>query len=183
MIQFNPKIISVALNQALNLFWTLLAFAPIVLIWYLNFNLFNLLMLILLSILFAIFFRKYSIQLQLSNNRKFYERLGVKRFQKFTQDSHYINRLIERAGGEKPYFRKNLNLHQTKKIEMYEAYHAACLLFFFISTFIGFYNYHFSLAILAKLANIIYNVIPLFIQQYNRIRLKVVLRLAEFKKN
>jgi hypothetical protein len=58
-----------------------------------------------------------------------------------------------------------------KKIQMYEQYHVACLLFFSFSAFIGIYNHDFIYTVLAVSANIVYNVIPLLIQQYNRIRL------------
>ena len=172
MIRLNPKIITAALNQGLNLIWTLLAFIPVILIWHLNFSLNNLLTSILLSLLIVWLTQQSAAKtLQISHKRKFYEKLGVKEFQKFTQDSYYIKRLTEKTGGQKLYFRRNLYFYQMKKIQMYEQYHLACLLFFSFSAFIGIYNHDYIYSILVVLANIVYNIIPLLIQQYNRIRL------------
>jgi hypothetical protein len=180
MIRLNPKIITAALNQGLNLIWTLLAFTPIILIWYLNFSLNNLLFSILLSLLIVRLIKQgATTTLQISHKRKFYEKLGVKEFQKFTQDSYYIKRLIEKTGGQKLYFRRNLYLNQLKKIQMYEQYHLVCLLFFSFSAFIGFYNHDFIYTILAVSVNIVYNIIPLLIQQYNRIRLSECTQISK----
>lgn len=148
MIQLDPKIITGALNQGLNLIWTLLAFTPNILIWHLSFSLNNLLISILLSLLIGGLIKQGGTRLQISHKRKFYEKLGVREFQKFTQDSYHIKRLIEKTGGQKLYFRRNLYLNQMKKIQMYEQYHLVCLVFFSFSAFIGIYNHLFIHTIL-----------------------------------
>lgn len=164
-------IITTLLNQTLNFIWTFLAFIPVFMLWYTNFNAITLLTSILLSLILTVIILKAGIRLQLSNNRQFYEKLGVKHFQKFTQDSYYISRLIKKTGGKQSIFRRNNYSTQIKKIRMYEQYHLICFLFFSFSSLIGIYSHYITYATLVTLANIVYNIIPLLIQQYNRIRL------------
>lgn len=166
-----PAIITILLNQTLNLIWTFLAFIPVFMLWYANFNAITLLTSILLSLILTVIIQKAGIHLPLSNKRQFYEKLGVKQFQKFTQDSYYISKLAKKTGGKKSFFRRNNYSTQIKKIRMYEQYHLLCFLFFSFSSLIGIYSHYIIYAMLVTLANIIYNIIPLLIQQYNRIRL------------
>lgn len=61
-----------------------------------------------------------------------------------------------------------------KTIAMYERYHWICLIFFLVTSIYGFFNGHLLFGFSISIANLLYNLIPIFLQQYNKIRIKKI---------
>lgn len=165
------------LNQFINIFWTVLAIAPMVAFW-LAAGL-NIVFYLLLALSLCVLFLPDKVyrQIQMSDDIRDYEKLWLKTFRKFTQDGDYVQQLIARGQGTLRMTRTKRNfINYGKTIAIYERYHLLCLVFFLLTTLYAIILTNFAIALLITLANIIYNVIPLLLQQYNRLRIEKMLR-------
>jgi hypothetical protein len=115
--------------------------------------------------------------LQLNNTSKFYERFGVKFIRRFVQNGDYVTRHIKKSYPRYKLIKDRTQaLKYIKTIMMYERYHFLCFVFFLltaIAAIAGHHYFHFALIILC---NIIYNVCPIMLQQYNRTRVLSLIR-------
>jgi len=162
-------------NLIVNLLWTTVCFAPIILLWYLDYN--PTILFASLGFTFLVFLipAKYFDTLQISRSRKFYESLSIKTLQSLTQDGKLISAFAKQRN-------KNYRLIKTRvlhknfksQIAIYERFHFVCLVFFLVSFAYAIYQQVFLLSTLILMANIIYNIIPILIQQYNKLRLGLV---------
>jgi hypothetical protein len=134
--------------------------------------------LILLSAAFAFLPNGIFSELQLSSNKKFYERLGVKLIQKLVQNGTFANNAIHKND---PQYKVIKNRAQAQNylstIAMYEHYHLACFVFFGLTFIHALYQQQFVLALLILSADVIYNVCPILLQQYNKLKVMRVLKL------
>jgi hypothetical protein len=64
-----------------------------------------------------------------------------------------------------------VNKNHKTQIAIYERFHLICLDFFFVSFVYAIFQDAFFLSFLILLSNIVYNIIPILIQQYNKLRL------------
>lgn len=164
-------------NQAINLFWTALSFIPIFLLWYGNYNWVSFSAALLISLVPFFLPVRFFIFLQISKDRKMFEFLGIKFFQAFAQNGRIVNKILRK---------QNSNFNDSKiretarrpesQIVIYEQYYLSCFLFFIISLVYAILKNEILLAILLCAANLIYNIIPLLIQQYNKIRIEKLKR-------
>jgi hypothetical protein len=164
----------VLFNSIINLFWTILAFLPIVMFWIKYPDTTTLWVSIALSLPLIAVSESASRKLQLSDKRKFYERLGVKFAQSLSQNGKLVNALIKRTGHADHYVvrtRNDLRRYRTH-ILGYQRFHLACLIFFFIgmirALILGASDFFIGILIM----NVVYNVYPLLIQQFNTLRTK-----------
>lgn len=150
------------MGQLINAFWTFLCFLPVTALW-LRYASQNQLWIITGLSLAALTIP--SRWLQLSKNPVFYQQLGVRFIRKFVQngDSYKRKKIIHDAASA---------IRYRSTIRMYERFHFFCLLFFFMSTIVALIYIQYLTAALLVVANIIYNVCPLLLQQYNYARLK-----------
>jgi hypothetical protein len=146
-------------NQLLNLTWTIIGFLPICLFWFSEGPNFVLYLFFLLSLVAGLMPPKTYAKLQLSKDLRVYRKLGVKRFQKFTQSGNFGSRGDKRLS------------NYLRKLSMYERFHYSCMVFFISSAFLALFHAHVLLALGILICNIIYNVCPILLQQYNRIRI------------
>ncbi|HEX3074275.1 MAG TPA: hypothetical protein VHP30_11745, partial [Ignavibacteriales bacterium] len=106
---------------------------------------------------------------------KFYERFGVKTVRRFVQDGDIAAGRL-RTGGRvimnKARAQKYLNT-----IEMYERYQFLCLIFFLLTSLHVAANGRIAAALIIAACNVIYNVYPILLQQYNKAR---ILKLSGF---
>jgi hypothetical protein len=157
------------MNQVINFFWTILCFIPVVGFWIGADAMLLLYVLIFISFLSLVVPGRL---LQLSNNPKFYERLGIKFTRKFVQNGDYANRLIRRRD---PKYRVVKNKTHAASymgtIKMFERYHFMCFIFFLLTTAFAFIIHEYMFCIIIFIANIIYNISPILLQQYNRARI------------
>jgi hypothetical protein len=154
------------MNQVINFFWTILCFAPVVTYWLRIGDLTACWYFIGLSFVGLLIPAKW---LQLSRNPKTYERLGAKLIRKFVQNGDYAKR------GARVISNKSNALLYGKTILTYEKFHFLCLLFFLFTGIYAILFEQYLLAVLIFLANVIYNIYPMLLQQYNRAR---IFRLA-----
>jgi hypothetical protein len=156
------------MNHAISFFWTTLCFIPIIGFW-MAANCMQ-----LLYVVISISFFSLAIPakvLQLSRNPKFYEGLGVKFIRKLVQNGEYANRFIRKNN---PQYNLIKNKTQAERyirtVKMYERYHFLCFIFFLLSAIYAVITLHYTFFTLILIANIIYNICPMLLQQYNGAR-------------
>lgn len=162
-------------NSIINLFWTIIAFIPVLIFWTEYDDTTSLWLSITVSLPLLAVPEKVCLKLQLSNSREFYERLGVKLAQSLSQNGKFVNALIKRTGHAEHYVvrtRNDLRRYRTQ-ILGYQRFHVACLLFFFISMMRALILGAFDFFIGILIMNVVYNVYPLLIQQYNTLRTRM----------
>ncbi|RWY47929.1 glycosyl-4,4'-diaponeurosporenoate acyltransferase CrtO family protein [Mucilaginibacter gilvus] len=157
------------MNQAVNFFWTILCFTPVITVWANHYSVLWFCVFLMLSVLSQIF---PASLIQLSSNPKFYERLGVKLVRKFVQNGQYASRYIRKGDPDYKVIKsKTTALQYQNTIIMYERFHLICFIFFVLTAAYALLGSQFTLAIIVLSANIVYNIYPILLQQYNRARL------------
>ena len=146
-------------NQVLNVGWTIIGFSPVCYFWFLQGIQWPFYLLVFASLASCFFPEGIYRKLAISNDQRVYRRLGVKFIRRFAQDGNFQS---GRGIGVKNYL---------LKIQMFERYHFCCLIFFQASSVYACYNEQYALAFTIFAFNIIYNIYPLLLQQYNRIRI------------
>lgn len=155
------------MNQAVNFFWTILCFIPVIGFW-LTADMALCYIFIGVSIVSLLLPAKL---LQLSNQPKFYEKLGIKLIRKFVQNGDYINAFLKKRHPQHKTIRGKAGATgYMNTVIMYERYHFLCFVFFLLTDFYAVKTAHYNLAFAIFLANIIYNICPILLQQYNRAR-------------
>jgi hypothetical protein len=160
------------LNQLINFVWTILCFAAVIAYWIDMYSGQWLYFFVAFSIscgfLPAGFFRS----IQLSKNAAFYEKAGVRWIRKFVQNGDFVNK-TSRNAGEKPNVIKNRTAIEKylKTIDMYERYHFVCFVFFLLTSFHAAFHKAVLYSALISICNFLYNILPILLQQYNRIRI------------
>jgi hypothetical protein len=165
-----------AINQFVNLFWTALCFIPVIIYW-MDESTFWLYAFILFSLIFALLPGSIFQYFQLSSSTAFYERLGVKFVQKFVQNGTYVNRAIRKNNPEYKLIKDHTQARQyLNTINMYERYHLLCFIFFSLTFVHALISQRYLAAALLLVVNTIYNVCPILIQQYNKLRVMRILK-------
>jgi hypothetical protein len=163
------------MNQAINFFWTILCFIPVIIFWILTNPAPYCYIFLLISILFQLVPLKV---LQLSNNPAFYERLGVKFIRKFVQNGQYINSYIRHSNpGYKVVKHRKSASKYIKTAVMYERYHLICFVCFLLTAAYALALNSIWFFLLISLANVIYNISPILLQQYNKARINRMLKM------
>lgn len=164
----------ILLNQLFNLFWTFLSFMPICWFWHkVGAREPFLYISIAIALIFAITPQRVLQKALVSDDHKFYERYGVRFIRKFVQDGDIVNSLTKKnqpvRNRGKAHAKKYL-----RTIEMYERYHWTCMVFFLLSAIIGLLYGYYLLGVSILAVNIPYNAFPIFLQQYNKVRIKKI---------
>lgn len=159
------------LNHSINLLYTALFFWPVVKLWWQNPDTFLLTVILVLSFIPFLLPTHLFLQLQLSSKRRFYEGWGIRFWQQFTQQGKLINRL---AGEQKPMLLRKEFGKIKAAINRNERYHYAALVCFLGSLGYAISLEQWQLAGFIFVANGLYNIIPLLIQQYNKIRIGIL---------
>lgn len=168
------------LNQLINVFWTTLSFSLIGWYWGLYFaenrSPLILIMSITLSILIYVLPAKWLNALMLSKDRKTYERLGLKFFRYFVQDGTLVNRYLRKHKMDFGVIRnRNHAIVYLRTISIQERFHYCCLIMFTLTSLCAIVLGRPGLGLLIVLNNILYNVYPILLQQYNKVRINTVL--------
>ncbi|RYU90782.1 hypothetical protein EWM62_09055 [Mucilaginibacter terrigena] len=160
------------MNQAINFFWTILCFIPVVGFWIGAGAMQLLYLLIFISFLSLVIPARL---LQLSNNPKFYEGFGIKFIRKFVQNGELANRLLRKKDPQYKLIKDKAHAAQyMRTIVMYERFHFLCFTFFLLTGVYAVISRQYAFFAIILIANVVYNVCPILLQQYNRTR---VLRL------
>jgi hypothetical protein len=157
------------MNQAVNFFWTILCFTPIIGFWAAANSMLLCYIFIGVSVVSMLLPSRY---LQLSNNPKFYEGIGVRLIRNFVQNGDLINRIIRKNNAQYKVIKsKATAVKYMQTVVMYERYHFVCFIFFLLTAAYAIIVAQYSFALIVIIANIIYNTCPILLQQYNRARL------------
>jgi hypothetical protein len=164
-------------NQLLNFFWTILCFLPVLWYWVMQGQGVWLYGSIIFSIGCGLLPEAFFRFLQISQRTGFYEKYGAKMIRKFVQQGDMINRLFrQQYAGYKVIRDAGQARNYLKTIAMYERYHFMCFLFFLSTAIQGLFTHRFLFALLITIGNTLYNICPIFLQQYNRLRIRRLLK-------
>lgn len=157
-------------NQVLNLFWTALGCLPFLIYWIgrgadQSFYIF-----LALSFVPVLLPRKVLNLLRISRRRRFYEKLGIRTVRRFVQDGDIIRkaapvshtRALRNVEDARKYLRKS---------EVFERYHLMGFVFFTLSIIEAIGEVGVLMLSCMVLSNLIYNVLPVLLQQYTRGRI------------
>ena len=137
---------------------------------------------IIISYLFSRLPRSFYDKIQISNDTKLYKALGVDKFKKFSTNGDYINRRIRKSY---PNHRNVTNLPTVKEklLETYtiEKSHTVLFIFCLLTDLHAFLTNAIGTAIILLVGNILFNLYPNLLQQYNRIRYKKIVELCSTK--
>ena len=116
------------------------------------------------------FFRKIHV----GKTVKFYRMAGVSFFKKFTQNGDIVNKRIKRKYPDYKVVTANkISIRKfVAQSDMFEQFHFVLFLFFIFAILYALVNLYFAWAVIISATNIIYNIYPILLQQYLRIRLK-----------
>ncbi|WP_432711590.1 hypothetical protein [Pedobacter sp.] len=148
-------------NQLLNVVWTSMAFLPILWFWLGKTPDLWLYGSLVLSLGFAFLPSTFYVALQLSSKTSFYTQYGIRKLRRFVQHGDFKN--LRRAED------------YLKTIAMYERFHYSCFIFFLLSTVFSIAAQQYLLAFFICFSNLIYNILPILLQQYNRLRIHQLL--------
>lgn len=170
-------------NQLINIFWTIIAFSATGHYWGQYFAEKHSLWLVYIYIVVSMF--AYNIPagwvsfLTLSSNRRIYEMIGIRAMRWLVQDGMFVSRVNRRLGKK---HRRISGIGSARAylttIAVQERFHYSCFVFFALSTASALRSGQLHLAVSIMLCNIVYNVFPILLQQYNRLRIKNLLYQA-----
>ena len=157
------------INSLINIFWTIIGFLPVIYFWYTHWNKVALVMGLGISLLLAMLPIRF---FQIGLSRQNLEKMGIHLVGYLVQDGKFINRLTRK----KDLNNKFVHLHKregfNRRSLMYERYHLCCFFFFFISLLLALFAQNFMLSTFLLIANILYNILPILLQQYYRLRVQ-----------
>lgn len=175
--QKNKHTIIVLYNQLINFFWTILAFAPVVYFCYQYLALSLLYWFIGISCLVLFVPASWLARIQLSNSQNAYKKIGVRFIKKYTQDGDVVNRVIKNKYPEYKYVGNRQSFKKVVgKTYANEKFHYLAFVFFLCLGIYAFLQGLVAWGIFISIANIVYNLYPIFLQQYNRIRINLLMR-------
>jgi len=110
-------------------------------------------------------------------NLKFLKRTGVVFIQRYAQNGEIINRMIRKKfpGYKMIYNRKTME-SRYKKTYGFEKFHFMALLFFLLTTVFALMNSYYPWSFILIITNIIYNIYPILLQHYTRLRITALLK-------
>ncbi len=164
-------------NQIANVFWSILNFTPIGCFWFMAMDLQWLYILLAISLLAGFLPKAFFDRIQLSQTTSLYEKIGMRTVKKFTQDGDFINRLIRRKFPQYRIFDHTgpIQKHLDKAYSI-EKIHFIMFLFFLLTGIYALTQGEVWWAVIITINNLVFNLYPNFLQQYNRLRLRHVMK-------
>jgi hypothetical protein len=96
---------------------------------------------------------------------------------KLTQDGDLVNRSIHRRfPGHKSFQTQNTLAGQISRSHFHEKIHFAMLVFFMLTAGHAIIFNFMRWALVITLTNIVFNLYPIFLQQYNRLRIQQIVK-------
>ncbi|MDR6806955.1 hypothetical protein J2Y45_004147 [Dyadobacter sp. BE34] len=170
------------LNQLINVLWTVLSFSVVGWYWGDFFaekrGVWLLCGIVAVSVLVFHIPARLISALSISKNPRTYELMGIRVMRWFVQDGTLVNRVHQHLGKRRRVISNLANARQyLSKIAVQERYHYSCFVFFTLSALSAVAGGKIEMALLISMANVIYNVYPILLQQYNRLRIQRLLNL------
>ncbi|WP_031527383.1 glycosyl-4,4'-diaponeurosporenoate acyltransferase CrtO family protein [Dyadobacter crusticola] len=171
-------------NQLINIFWTIVSFSVVGWYWGEYFSegrsVWVLYIIVVVSVFAFNIPAKLISTLNLSSKPRTYELVGVRMMRWLVQDGLLVKK-INQHFGKKNVLISNRQSARTylSKIALQERYHYSCFVFFALSAISALPVGNIRMALLISVWNIIYNVYPILLQQYNRLRIRKLLSRLE----
>jgi hypothetical protein len=162
-------------NMIPNLIWSIINLTPIVIYCFTNIST-NYIYCFLVISTPPIFLNKSMIDtLQIVKSPTAYKKLGVLWINKVTQNGELINKLInKRYPGYKAVTTKKSSISGLiSQTYMFEKFHLVLFLFFTSTIVYSLMDNHIIWACIIIMTNIIYNIYPILLQQYIRLKLRL----------
>ncbi len=167
-------------NQGINVVYSVIFLTPVVIFWMDHYQTTYFMSVLGASLLMFILPNKVYEYVQLSNSKKFYRVLGIPCFQRYTQQGLFAQKLINYINGNQTNSPTPRNVSQLKsQIRNFESFHYVCFIFFTLTNVYALYHGEVFLSLIIFLTNVLYNIIPILIQQYNRIRLNTMIKYGD----
>jgi len=158
-------------NALVNVFWSLLAFVPVSIFWYRVMERTWLSVFVVVSVIPFILPTSKLKYLELGANVRPYRKLGVPWVNKFVQHGRLINDLLRQ---KYPEYRRTISrarapiLVQNSYVQ--ERFHWTVLLLFLLTSVYATAHGYLRWALLITVINVVYNLYPIWLQQYIRMR-------------
>ncbi|MGH7494883.1 MAG: hypothetical protein ACREOO_21125 [bacterium] len=167
------KMWAICYNQIPNIFWSVLSFTPLGYFWYMVKDLKWLYILLAVSFLGGFLPNTFFDAVQLGKTTSIYEKIGIRFVKKFTQDGDVINRFIRRKFPRYRVFDHNQSIQKyLAKAYSIERIHFVMFLFFLLTSVYALARGYAWWAAILTFNNLVFNLYPNFLQQYNRLRLR-----------
>jgi hypothetical protein len=164
-------------NQIPNVFWSVVSFTPLGCFWYLATDLKWLFILLGISLLAGFLPNSFFDAVQLGQTTSIYRKIGIRFVKKFTQDGDLINRLIRSKIPQYRVFDDNRSIQKhLAKAYAIERIHFVMFIFFLLTSIYALFRREVSWAVVITVNNLIFNLYPNFLQQYNRLRLRRLMK-------
>ena len=115
--------------------------------------------------------------IQLSKTTNLYKKIGIITVRRLSQDGDMVNRLIRKKYPEHRIIRNHKNREAyIQRTYFYERFHFAVLVFMLTVAFYTLLQFDYWWAMVFIISNTLYNLYPMFLQQYNRIRIELLIK-------
>ena len=171
-----PPILSSFFNGAINLLWSLLAFAPVSIFCYRFMGRRWLWAFVAGSLIAFIVPASVLTYLQLSSTVMTYRKLRVHWVNHFVQHGTLINNLLRQRYPDRRMRPRAWTTNLLESTYVQERFHWTVLLFFLLSSLYAIAHGYHGWALLITIINVLYNLYPIWLQQYIRVRLNRPLR-------
>jgi hypothetical protein len=172
-------------NLLLNLFWSVLSFVPLCIFCFQWVEINFLFVFVGLSLLPAFFTRSALDKLQVSKRKKVFTKLGVPLFQHLTQNGSFVKYLIRKSYPGHRFLRPEKGSIEAllKQTYVFEKFHLMVMVFFCLTTIYALMKGFSGWAVVLTIINLVYNVYPILLQQYIRLKLAGYYKKVEVHKS
>ncbi|GAA3769749.1 glycosyl-4,4'-diaponeurosporenoate acyltransferase CrtO family protein [Terriglobus aquaticus] len=164
-----------SLNLLVSAVWTALFVLPVYTFCAKHTGAAQLVLFLIAGILASIVPRAILRRLQLSANPLLYRRLRVPLLVRFTQDAPWLKRLSSGAAANPRHTRATLQ-GLMRDSWMRERFHLGLGVFYALCSAVALLHMLVAWAVVLTAANLVYNIYPIWLQQYLRLRIKPLLR-------
>lgn len=158
-------------NMIPNIIWSVICLSPIFIFCYSRMNMKVFYWFLIISLLTLLLPKSFFNLLQIGKTISFYKKTGVTFINKFTQNGDIINKIIRK---DYPQYRVVSKRNATSIISqsyMFEKFHFMLFSFFILTAVYAIIQKSFGWAVILIITNFIYNIYPLLLQQYIRLRI------------
>ncbi|UYQ91261.1 hypothetical protein MKQ68_14295 [Chitinophaga horti] len=159
-------------NMVPNLSWTIIHLAPVSYFCFSGMRPLWVYILLGVALLVALLPSWFYKKIQLGGGVGVYKRIGIIWIRRFSQDGDVINRLLrKRYPGYKVISEPSGVRRYILRANMNERFHCGLFIFMLGAMIYALAAGQYGWALVMALNNVLYNLYPMFLQQYNRIRL------------
>lgn len=164
-------------NAIPNFFWSVLHLSPVTVFCFTEMSPAWVYISLGASILPGLAPNSFFDRIQLGRSACIYKKIGIAVIRKYSQDGDLINRRIQRRfPGYKVIEKEGALKKYIQRTYIFERFHFILLLFFLFTAVYAAAQGRGWWALLICFSNLLYNLYPMWLQQYNRLRLLLILK-------